>query len=351
MSNHLNERRIAAYRSRALPPRELLEVDDHLAACSDCRLRLAEREPLAAAFTAWDSLADEPVHRVELDLGKLVDGTEAQPEKRGLPVRPALPVLWAAALLLAVGLIVWLVLLSFRNGDDSLLADPQRVETESVFAALAALPEVQRHEVTAVLRAGRMERPPEIADLLGAGAILRGTAAATELQPLSPLGTAVRDGRPTFRWLPVAGAESYQVTVFDRDFQPVAASDPSARTEWTPEMPLAAGSVYAWQVKARRGGQEVTAPGPGSPQALFRVLPPERAAAVESAAGPVRGSSLALGVLYARAGLRDEAERELEAAVREHPGSAEVRSLLASVRSWRQPATQPPSPTSTNPAQ
>jgi hypothetical protein len=352
MSSHLTERQIAAYRDRVLPPRELLEVDDHLAVCADCRLRLAEGEPLAAAFAAWNGLPEEPAHRVALDLDKLGEEAAARPERQERPARPAVPVLWAAALLLAVGLLVWF-LLRLPAEDDSLRADPRRMEASegSVLASLSTLPEVQRHEVAAVLRAGRLERPPEIVGLLGAGAILRGKAAATEIRPLSPLGTAVRDGRPTFRWSPLAGAESYRVTVFDRDFHPVAAGVPDSRTEWTPEVPLAAGTVYAWQVKARRGEQEVTAPGPGSPQALFRVLPEERWAAVEDAAGQVRGSRLALGVLYARAGLVDDAERELQAAVQEHPGSAEVRSLLASVRSWRQPTPQPPSPTSTNPAQ
>jgi lipopolysaccharide biosynthesis regulator YciM len=42
-----------------------------------------------------------------------------------------------------------------------------------------------------------------------------------------------------------------------------------------------------------------------------------------------------LGVLYARAGMVDEAEREFQALVESNSNSSVARSLLLSVREWR----------------
>jgi hypothetical protein len=194
-----------------------------------------------------------------------------------------------------------------------------------------------RETVAAALRDGRIEQPAELAELQSAGAVLRGPASSPGFVPRSPLATAVLDGRPTFRWSPLPGAESYRVRVFDPDFNPVADSGalPGTGTEWSPAQPLQAGGVYAWQVKARSRGQEVTAPGPTSPQAFFRVLPAERAAQVRSEALTAGSSHLAKGVIYARAGLADDAERELGVAVQEGPDSAGARRLLESVQAWR----------------
>jgi hypothetical protein len=324
MPSHLTTRQIEEYRQRALSPGELLAVDDHLAVCTDCRLLLAEGEPLVESFAAWEGLREEPRGAVGLDLGALMDEAGLRRTPWWRRARPAALLSGAAALLLLAGVYFWLATL--RREVESLRTEVRRIEAR---------------------KPQPLQRPPEIAELLSEGAVLRGPAAAPELILSSPLATAVLDGRPTFRWSPLPGADSYRVTVFDRDFNPVADSGPLLQTEWEPERPLPAGAVYAWQVKARRGDAELTAPGPGSPQALFRVLATERSAEIERARAR-GGSHLALGILYARAGLLDDAERELSAAVRESPGAEPPRDLLATVRSWR---LQSPSPTRTNAAQ
>lgn len=325
MPSHLTARQIEEYHQRSLSPQELLEADDHLAGCPDCRLRLAEGEQLAGSCAAWEELREEPRRAVGLDLGALVDEAGLRRAHGWRRARPATLVLAAAGLLLLAGLAFWLA--SLRREVESLRSAVRRIE--------AGRPEP-------------LQKPPEIAELLSEDAVLRGPAVASELNLRAPLATAVLDGRPTFRWSPLPDADSYRVTVFDRDFNPVADSGPLARTEWTPERPLPAGAVFAWQVKARRGNAELTAPGPGSPQALFRVLTTDRAAEIERAARAKGGSHLDLGILYAQAGLLDDAERELAAAVRESPDAEPPRKLLATVRSWR---PQSPSPTSTKAAQ
>jgi len=83
MPGHLSQRQIEQYRGRALPPRELLEVDDHLAGCQECRLRVAEGEPLSASLAVWEELPEGAGHRVGLDLGALVDRPGARRRNPG----------------------------------------------------------------------------------------------------------------------------------------------------------------------------------------------------------------------------------------------------------------------------
>ncbi len=342
MSVHLSQRQIEEYRRRTLPAAELLAVDDHIAQCPDCRLRLAAGEPLSGALQVWDDLSREDGAAVGIDLGALVDESR---EGRIRPARDALRplsiVLWAAGLLLVAGLLAWLATLPLRREVESLRTEVRTLRSgqpaPAPVAGLEALPAGLRATVAAALRDGRLERPVEVAELRGTGAVLRGVAAASRFAPLSPLATVVLDGRPTFRWSPLPGAESYRVRVFDPDFNPVADSGslPGTGTEWVPARPLRAGDVYAWQIKAHSRGKEVTAPAPTSPQALFRVLEEKQAAAVRSEALTAGSSHLARGVIYARAGLADDAERELGAAVQEDPDSEGARKLLESVQAWR----------------
>src|SRR5262249_36549192 len=133
---------------------------------------------------------------------------------------------------------------------------------------LASLPPPWRRDVASALRTGRLERPREIADLAGAEPALRGSASTAPFRLLAPVATAVAGGRPVFRWTPLAAARSFEVKVFDPDLHSVAASGPLTGTEWTPELPLPAGTVYAWQVVAHLGEEDVVAPGPQSPPAL-----------------------------------------------------------------------------------
>jgi hypothetical protein len=50
-----------------------------------------------------------------------------------------------------------------------------------------------------------------------------------------------------------------------------------------------------------------------------------------------------MGVLYANAGIKQDAERELQSLVEENPDSAAARRLLEAVRNWKDNlnATQP----------
>lgn len=134
-----------------------------------------------------------------------------------------------------------------------------------------------------------------------------------------------------FRWEVLRGAE-YKVSVFDDHYSKVAGSGWISTGSWRSAEVLRRGTGYSWQLNVRQGGSEFTIPVPPAPQARFRVL----AAAQEHRLNALRRSSpsshLALGVLYAQAGLLDKAEHEFVALRAQNPNSQTVAALLAKVR-------------------
>lgn len=306
-------------------------------------MRLAEGMPLSDSIAAWEALGESAA--LPVPAPQLIPSPSPFPRRlSGFAA--------AAVLLAAVGLVAWLAGWGSRPGVE-LTDGGKRIQLTSrgELAGLDSLPAAQRQEVAAALRVGHLDKPPEIAGLAGERSALRGGGEAPSgFVVLAPLGTAVLDGRPTFRWRPFSGGESYQVKIFDASLNPATDSSPISGTDWRPSQPLPAG-VFNWQVVAHSTGTDRTAPDPGSPPARFRVLEVAQAEALRHAVQEAGGSHLALGILYAHHGLVDDAERELDQVVAANPRSAIARGLLASVRSWRPAASQVPSPTSTKAAQ
>jgi hypothetical protein len=228
----------------------------------------------------------------------------------------------------------------------------RRVELapDGALRGLDELPAELRAGIAAALAAGRLALPAAVRELGGRPSALRGAGTAPAgPEPLSPVATAVAADRPTFRWRPVPGATAYRTSVFDAGYRPVAESGWIEAPEWTPERPLPAGEALSWQVTARLGDREATAPAPPAPEARFRVGAPAELAPALEAAGRT-DSRLARAVLFAGAGLVEAAEVELAALAAANPGSDAARSLLASVQGAGA-AAGPPSPTRMNPAQ
>jgi hypothetical protein len=82
-------------------------------------------------------------------------------------------------------------------------------------------------------------------------------------------------------------------------------------------------------------GREVISPAPPAPEARFKILEAGRAEELGRSLDAAGASHLARGVLYARAGLLDDAEREIEALLRDNPRSNAARKLLRSLRAMR----------------
>ncbi len=332
---HLTREVIAPYLARTLDAAAIAALHGHVAGCAACARLLADSASRTAhagpahlteqelvdfvagkATAAWTA---EHIANCELcaaqaeDLRVFAESDEAAPASfRGRYWGLAA----AAALILLSGLGAWLVLQ--RRADPALLADAGGPVT---LATLTAEPDLVRK----VLLEGRL--PPIPPSLAAAPDAVRGAQPpGPAIAVGSPAGKRVLLARPEFKWTPCPGG-TYQVGVFDENFNEIARSRQVDGTVWQPAEDLPRGNTLFWQVSGVCGGRRVLAPAPPEPPARFEVVQREMADRIERA----RGSHLALASLYAAAGLRDEAAAEIDALSRLNPASPLVDSLRRSL--------------------
>src|SRR5262249_5953268 len=203
------------------------------------------------------------------------------------------------------------------------------------FTGLESLSPADQQDVKAVLEMQKIQVPKIPKDLVDSSGAIMGNSNETDLKLLSPIGKIVASDRPTFRWQPLTGAVSYQVTITDptAGYKEVATSQELREMNWVVDHPLERGRIYTWQITARTDGGEVKAPKANAPEAKFKVLEQAMADELARAKKAYAGRNLVLGVLYAKAGLLEEAEQELKALVAANPQSLIAKNLLRDVRS------------------
>ncbi|MGH9765487.1 MAG: hypothetical protein ACREAC_32025, partial [Blastocatellia bacterium] len=355
---HLSPEQMATYVDKRLDGVDLTTADRHLEVCSDCYVELLELrrlKPVLKSFGPSDpSLVSEPVSR-----RKPAFGTRLWVRK--------LPVQAAAVFILLFGLTTVLRLRtevtqlnsqitalqktnsaieaagsdsrnkieSFGETPDSsgtstpaavVLKDGTSVVTldgQGGLAGFKSLPKADEQLVRAALKDQRVGAPPVLAELVQRREALLGAGNGHQrtFSLVSPLGMVVETDRPTFRWRPLDGAGVYSVTVRNSSSKEVIVSPCVAQPEWTPTKPLERGALYAWEVTATRGGKEVTVPITPMPQARFFVLEQSKLDELKQSRRKYAGSKLMLGIIYARAGLLDEAKHQLAALVAANPDS------------------------------
>ena len=197
------------------------------------------------------------------------------------------------------------------------------------------VPAEYRSLLAAALQRQKVVTPPELtARIINHKQPTRGPGGSSGTFLTSPLGTVVRDARPVLRWAaPSAEQLSYIVRIYDessaRPDTPVAQSGTLSSREWQPPTALARGHLYSWEVVAlKEGGASLLANSNGSLQASFKVLDDNSLAEVAQAEKRLGSSRLGRGLVYAQAGLLDEAETELKAWQQTHRSSARARKLV-----------------------
>ena len=222
-------------------------------------------------------------------------------------------------------------LIALNDGGQQITIDERGHST-----GLESLPPDLRTTVENVLARRKFNRSPALGNLSeNTGRLRSGSDVQETIVPLTPDGVVIETDQPTFRWRPLEGASDYVVTVHDSNFRPVESSGPLAATEWCTTRPLPRGVTYSWQIRAVVNGKTVISPKPPAPEARFRVLDQKAFAAIQNARRTQGNAHLALGVLFWKHGLMDQAERELEALVRANPNSSAATELLRSLRSLR----------------
>jgi hypothetical protein len=210
------------------------------------------------------------------------------------------------------------------------------IDKEGNVSGLESLSPDYQRDVKATLKNRRVEAPTQLQELIGKAGVLMGTTVeANGFILIGPLGRIVRTDRPSFHWKPLKGAASYVVAVYDSSFNKVASSEAQSRTEWSPSQSLKRGETYSWQVTAIKDGNEVVSPAPPAPAAKFKILDSESNRKLQQVKRTNPDSHLVLGILYQRAGLLDDAQREFNILYRANPNSELVKKLLRDVKSLR----------------
>ena len=183
------------------------------------------------------------------------------------------------------------------------------LDTEGRLIGFGRIPEGLESEVERAPGGRALRLNPELEDLKELDGAVRGAEGEPEpLRLAGPLGTLVREVRPRLRWTGQEGATLYVATIVDDRFNPVAESAPLAALEWRPEVELERGRVYQWQVTAFKGDERIESR--LRQIGLFKVIGAgELDSVLQGEAGV--DSALVRAVLYAKAGLLEDAEREL----------------------------------------
>jgi hypothetical protein len=197
--------------------------------------------------------------------------------------------------------------------------------------------EVNRHEeaMERLLIARDLVMPPaiEMLDRTPSIAVRGNHASIQSFTIVRPFTTVISNDCPTFSWTALNGATSYTVSVFDGGLHLIRTSEPLTETQWLIPQRLEAGIVYTWTVTALKDGQEVVSP--ASPaRAEFKILGEPELRTLKRRVRRTT-SHAARGVLYAEAGLLEEAEKELQTHLKLRPADERVKGLLRTVQSWR----------------
>ena len=283
-SSHLPPESLFGYEHQLLTPDEVRGVHEHIAQCEECRSKLAER--LGAAT-------------MESDLRAALGAAGPRTNRTA---RMWLAYAAAAAILATIGLTVW-----FERRDRS---------------------------VEDALRTGSIPQPEFVKELNPPREVLMGRDTPASAALLSPKGTAVLSQQPSFLWKQLGEGWNYKVQVFALDGVPAAESPDLATTAWICDRVLARDRTYEWQITALRGNEHVTLEKPPEAPARFRIVDASTAARLQGLAAG-KSTYLQLAVEYGRAGLLDDARREMRQAIEQHPGQPALERLLDSLQPAR----------------
>ena len=351
MSEHLTENDVDLYQRRSLPPARLLDVDDHLSGCEECRSRLEQfanpaesvdhirrnLKPTHLSYEQIEAYADDRLDdawarehlrdcagcRAEGDDLRALAGQTAAVDRWSWwqSMRP-----WHVGMGLAAVVAIVIILIAIPR-------EVRRADPPKVAAVLKApMPDEYLAMLERAVSAGRVEVPSGILALPRARGVLRGShSARAELRDLHPTATAALADRPEFHWEPVPNAQWYRVSIYDDGYQPVLESEKLTNAQWRPEKPLARGRMYSWQVTARIGGREVRAPKPPEPEAQFQILPAQDADRIERLRAQHPEAHVLQGIALAHAGALDEASAELRKAIASGDQPDRAKALLSSL--------------------
>lgn len=359
----MSDAEIDAFLRRELDAARLLQFTDHIAECETCRDKIARRQDLTAAKNNIEQdlqrIAD---HVAEEDLQQYVSGklgiariaeidrhlircaqcTEEIRDLRNfvtsLPSaassQSARRLEYIGALVVAIAVIAGAFLFTRRRDLVTLNDAGGRVvlDQHGKLKGVDSLTAAQLEIVRQALSQQKISTPPGLHDLSGKSETLMGPTGTSSFRVVAPIGTVVKELRPILSWTPDPGSTGYVVTIRDDDTKEGITSPLLQGTEWTVPRDLAHSHTYEWQVaSSRRQGKEAVEPAPPSTPVKFRILDQKTTKELQH----LPPSHVVRGILYANAGLLDDAQQEFRTLQQQNPGSKITADLLQQLEQER----------------
>jgi len=336
MFEHISKHQMERYRDRKIDSEELLSVNRHLVSCEQCR---SQYNDLAGA----DSSA---VLHSMLEPNWLTSSSRSGAIASLQPRFGKLSLALAIALIAVVGLTVVLLLRYGSNAPGQQTADgsgaikqPPSIATPSpepspVVGGVTGGD--QQPETAQVLQ---LQKPQELSRIVRSEIVtLKGPGGDAAFSLLHPVGTFVLNTQPILSWSPVKDVTRYEVSMRPLKGTRSIFTTTTTKTSYTPTAGILdafRGQVLQWSVTAQLpNGEEVTAPGIAAPEALFVIADETKARKIEALAQHEK-NELIRAKLFANSALLDDAERELDSYLKNHPRDPDALGMLLTIRSWR----------------
>jgi hypothetical protein len=175
------------------------------------------------------------------------------------------------------------------------------------------IPDEWRNRARQLIESKSVVQPPEVQiamDRMRSGVLERGADRTPGRDPvlLSPIATAIGSVRPSFRWIPVANAQTYTLSIEDETKKKLPSHKAGDATEFTlpPDAALPQGHTYTWQVTATVAGDARI-----STLESFRIPDADTLSTVARLEKELAGSAILLAALYETYGYYDDAEEQL----------------------------------------
>lgn len=367
MSTHVTSEQLDRLRDGTLPPAAVADVGRHAMACEMCGkvvgeslsidrmvrdLRIQIEADQDAEHLSPDALmafADGMLHgeereaRVHLEECEICRSELDELARWKKVIRPRRR--WAVYAIAASMAAIALVLPSLDRRSSTtprpaiskpIATQPPVLSTKPIVPAPGS--GYGRPEWDTIVRAARagepLPMPRALRTLRHPSDILRGPEDPPGSDPVSPSGMVVETTRPAFTWNARSGDRStVLVLAGDRE---VVRSESLTTATWRTPRDLSRGVTYTWQVEIDRNGELEVIPSPPARPPQFHILDAATHAGIEAARRQHPTDPLFLGIIYARAGLIDEARTELRR-VREGADVPTAQRLLRELDSWSVP--------------
>jgi hypothetical protein len=360
-SEHLSFERLTDYVDGGLDEKNRTEVKLHIQECAECELRLQELAVLQPLVTTPALPSTEK--------------RSALLERFFAFFRPGL-IFQLVSLLLITALLLWAITLKRRvNGLEQAVSDLEKtnevlaknqkpasepadvevpgdvpdlpessanlialndangqitLDEKGTLTGFSELLPAYETSIKEALTKSRLQ-VPRMPSGAGTKDVLMGTAEEEHFALVTPVGKIIQNARPVFRWQALKGATGYQVFLKDATGKIIESGELTI-PEWTSPVPLKRGMLYSWQVVARKDGREIIAPPATGTTAQVKILGQAEADEIAQGKKSHPDSHLLLGILYAKAGLLDDARREFTILLKNNPQSDIVKNLLNTVK-------------------